>query len=330
MDTASVGLVRRVENMVGDTPHYREELNRRHEHALTRIAELEAVADEPFEHTDTLRDKRHRTARKPKRKRPNTSSGWTPRAANRVEFGAEPDTSSARGVRGRGAGPPWGTRRRWLGYPGVGGRRGGCGTRRPGGGAGVIGCAAGGRIGLSRAGQSEHRAGRVGGGCAGTTSHPSAARGPAPRRGPRPVSRGRRIGYSTVGAAGSAGEWLFSPRAGVCSGRGWRVRGAFGGRSPASLSCFAVHPPASALAWAVRAVSAAWCSASRAWVAAASCLRCTSRASPRVFTRAMRSASSVLAAAAAAALPDRGGGGSLMPPVCRTPRLPHASGGTPL
>jgi len=60
MDTASVGLVRRVENMVGDTPHYRDELNRRHEHALTRMAELEAVADEPFEHTDTLRDKRHR------------------------------------------------------------------------------------------------------------------------------------------------------------------------------------------------------------------------------------------------------------------------------
>lgn len=46
--------------MVADTPHYREELNRRHEHALTRIAELEAVADEPFEHTDALRDKRHR------------------------------------------------------------------------------------------------------------------------------------------------------------------------------------------------------------------------------------------------------------------------------
>jgi len=119
---------------------------------------------------------------------------------------------------------------------------------------------------------------------------------------------------------------LFSPRAGVCSGRGWWVRGAFGGRSPASLSCFAVHPPASALAWAVRAVSAAWCSASRAWVAAASCLRWTSRASPRVFTRAMRSASRVLAAAAAAALPDRGGVGSLMPPVCRTPRWPRASG----
>jgi len=60
MDTASVGFVRRVENMVADTPHYRDELNRRHEHALTRIAELEAVADEPFEHTDTLRDKRYR------------------------------------------------------------------------------------------------------------------------------------------------------------------------------------------------------------------------------------------------------------------------------
>jgi len=35
-------------------------LNRRYGHALTRIAELEAVADEPFEHTDTVRDKRHR------------------------------------------------------------------------------------------------------------------------------------------------------------------------------------------------------------------------------------------------------------------------------
>jgi len=60
MDIASVGLVRRVENMVSDTPHYRDELSRRHGHALTRIAELEAVADEPFEHTDALRDKRHR------------------------------------------------------------------------------------------------------------------------------------------------------------------------------------------------------------------------------------------------------------------------------
>jgi len=60
MDTASVGLVRRVENMVSDTPNYRDELNRRHEHALTRIADLEAVADEPFEHTDALRVKRYR------------------------------------------------------------------------------------------------------------------------------------------------------------------------------------------------------------------------------------------------------------------------------
>ncbi len=60
VDAASVGLVRRVENMVSDTPHYRDELHRRHEHALTRIAELEAVADEPFEHTDAVRDKRYR------------------------------------------------------------------------------------------------------------------------------------------------------------------------------------------------------------------------------------------------------------------------------
>jgi len=95
VDAASVGLVRRVENMVSDTPHYRDELHRRHEHALTRIAELEAVADEPFEHTDAVRDngtgwtrsprrcRRARTARKPKRKRPNTRSGWRPGAVNR-------------------------------------------------------------------------------------------------------------------------------------------------------------------------------------------------------------------------------------------------------
>ncbi len=188
VDTASVGLVRRVENMVADTPHYREELNRRHGHALTRIAELEAVADAPFEHTDALRDKRRRldtltaalqmSADSPEgeseRDRAPAAVG-RPGPRTGVEFGAEPDTSSARGVRGRGAGPPRGTRRRRLGYPGVGGRRGGCGTRRPGRGTGVIGCAAGVRIGLSGTGQSEHRADRAGGGCAGTTSHPSAA-----------------------------------------------------------------------------------------------------------------------------------------------------------
>ncbi len=33
---------------------------RRHDLALTCIGELEAVADEPFAHTDTLRDKRQR------------------------------------------------------------------------------------------------------------------------------------------------------------------------------------------------------------------------------------------------------------------------------
>jgi len=49
-----------------------------------------------------------------------------------------------------------------------------------GGGTGVIGCAAGGRVGVFGSGQSEHRADRVGGGCAGTTSPPTAARGPAP------------------------------------------------------------------------------------------------------------------------------------------------------
>jgi len=56
----SIGLVRRVENMVGDTAHYRDDLTRRHDHAVTRISELEAVADQPFEHTDELRDKRQR------------------------------------------------------------------------------------------------------------------------------------------------------------------------------------------------------------------------------------------------------------------------------
>jgi len=56
----SIGLVRRVENMVDDTAHYRDDLTRRHDHAVTRISELEAVADQPFEHTDELRDKRQR------------------------------------------------------------------------------------------------------------------------------------------------------------------------------------------------------------------------------------------------------------------------------
>jgi len=56
----SIGLVRRVENMVADTANYRDDLTRRHDHALTRISELEAVADQPFEHTDDLRDKRQR------------------------------------------------------------------------------------------------------------------------------------------------------------------------------------------------------------------------------------------------------------------------------
>jgi len=337
MDTASVGLVRRVENMVADTPNYRDELNRRHEHALTRIAELEAVADEPFEHTDTLRDKRHRldtltaalqtSADSPEAKakaketehqqrldaqgrEPGWSLALNPTPALRAEFGDAELACRA----GHGGG---GSDTQGLVGAGVG--------AGPGGGTGVIGCAEGGPVGLSRAGQSEHRADRAGGGCAGTTSYPTAARGPAPRRGTRPVSRSaNRLSRSGRGRLRRGVVVL--TRAGVCSGRGLRVRGVFGGRSPASLSCFAVHPPASAAAWAVRAVSAAWCSASRAWVAAASCLRCTSRASPRVFTRAMRSASSVLAAAAAAALPDRGGVGSLMPPLCRTRRWPRASG----
>jgi len=46
--------------MVTETPNYRDDLTRRHDHALTRISELEAVADQPFEHTDELRDKRQR------------------------------------------------------------------------------------------------------------------------------------------------------------------------------------------------------------------------------------------------------------------------------
>jgi len=212
MDTASVGLVRRVENMVSDIPHYREELNRRHEHALTRIAELEAVADEPFEHTDTLRDKRHRldtltaalqtSADSPEAKTKETEHqqrldaqgrepGWSlalnPTPALRAEFG---DAELARRA-GHGGG---GSDTRVL--VGAGG---GCGTRRPGGGTGAVGCAACGPVGLSGTGQSEHRADRAGGGCAGTTPHPTAARGPAPRRGPRPVSRKRRIGLSHSG-----------------------------------------------------------------------------------------------------------------------------------
>ncbi|MDQ2740593.1 MAG: hypothetical protein M3Y35_18675 [Actinomycetota bacterium] len=55
-----IGLVRRVENMVADTANYRDELVHRRDHALIWIGELEAVADEAFEHTDELRDRRHR------------------------------------------------------------------------------------------------------------------------------------------------------------------------------------------------------------------------------------------------------------------------------
>jgi hypothetical protein len=33
-DEKSIGLVRRVENMVADTAHYRDDLTRRHDHAL--------------------------------------------------------------------------------------------------------------------------------------------------------------------------------------------------------------------------------------------------------------------------------------------------------
>jgi len=53
-------LVRRVENMIADTANYRDDLTRRHDHALPRIGELEAVAEQPFEHTEELRDKRQR------------------------------------------------------------------------------------------------------------------------------------------------------------------------------------------------------------------------------------------------------------------------------
>ncbi len=46
--------------MIADTANYRDDLTRRHDHALPRIGELEAVADQPFEHTEELRDKRQR------------------------------------------------------------------------------------------------------------------------------------------------------------------------------------------------------------------------------------------------------------------------------
>ncbi len=146
MDTASVGLVHRVENMVGDTPNYREELNRRHEHALTRIGELEAVADEPFEHTDTLRDKRHRL---------DTLTAALQTSADSPEAKAKE-----------------------------------AGTRRPGGGTGVIGCAEGGPVGLSGTGQSEHRADRAG------QRHRGIAvvRGRQTRPGPHPAGVAHRMG----------------------------------------------------------------------------------------------------------------------------------------
>ncbi len=130
-DTASVGLVRRVENMVADTPHYRDELNRRHGRRgrAVRAHRHRARQTPPVGHA-------HRGA-PDERGQPGSQSqiDRTPAADGRpgprtgVESGAEPGTRPARGVRGRGAGPPRGTRRRRLGYPGVGGRRGGCGTR---------------------------------------------------------------------------------------------------------------------------------------------------------------------------------------------------------
>jgi len=125
---------------------------------------LEAVADEPFERTDALRDKRYRldtlttqlqtSADSPEAKAKETEHqqrmdargrkpGWSlalnPTPALRAEFG---DAELAR--RGDTAAV--------ARIPGVGGCRGGCGTRRPGGGTGVIGCAAGGPVGPSGAG----------------------------------------------------------------------------------------------------------------------------------------------------------------------------------
>ena len=46
-ETAPLGLVRRVENMVGDTENYRGELGRRHDYATTRMAELKLLRTNP-------------------------------------------------------------------------------------------------------------------------------------------------------------------------------------------------------------------------------------------------------------------------------------------
>lgn len=60
LDTAPVGLVRRMENMVAGTENYRTGLENRRDNNVTRVAELESVADAPFEHTAELADKRQR------------------------------------------------------------------------------------------------------------------------------------------------------------------------------------------------------------------------------------------------------------------------------
>ncbi len=51
---AGMGLLRRVENLVRNTEDYRQQVQQRYGHAVRRIDELAAVADNPFEHTGEL------------------------------------------------------------------------------------------------------------------------------------------------------------------------------------------------------------------------------------------------------------------------------------
>ena len=117
-ETTPLGLVRRVENMVGDTENYRGELGRRHDYATTRMAELKLLRTNPRaqrrveRQTATAGDAHRATPDQygqPRGEGPGRrTSGSDGRAgpATGVESGPEPDACVVGGVRRRGTRPP--------------------------------------------------------------------------------------------------------------------------------------------------------------------------------------------------------------------------------
>jgi len=249
-DTAPIGLVRRVENMVTDTATYRDELGRRHDNAVTRIGELEAVADEPFEHTDTLRDKRQRldtlTAQlraaadspeaqaaraehEQRREAAGRKPGWSlllnPTPALLADMGVDPVEYKARLARASGNAATRGAAIRSADRD----RSNAARTLVPS--------------------QSALRASRG--------EHASTATAPRPNdplphvaptqhgHGPRPLTRHV---HAAGAAASDAASLTGAPEAAVCwRGFGARLRVAVLGTSrPADSNSFTVHPPLSA------------------------------------------------------------------------------------